>query len=101
MSDVAGTYRDGYVELDSAVEWPDGSRVRVRADSGNSAVIDWGIDPSDYRDTPEYRANLIAQMDAFEPLELTPAEEAEWLAARQWIKEHSIAAVRQQMGLDR
>jgi hypothetical protein len=108
MSEISGTYRDGHVKLDSAVDWPDGSRVRVTAEpNGRQPVSEaaadeysWGIDPVDYRDTPEFRSRLVAQMAAFEPLELSPADEAEWQAARKWIKDFNVAAVRQQMGLD-
>lgn len=88
MNDISGTYRDGHIELDAAVDWPDGSRVRVSAEPPYSnGTSDVGIDPADYQDTPEFRARLIAQMDAFEPLDCTPAEEAEWHAARKAIKD--------------
>ena len=60
---------------------------------------EWGFEEPAYQDTAEFRAKLIAQMDAFEPLELSAAEEAEWKAGREWIKDHTIDAVRKQMGL--
>lgn len=105
MSEITGTYRDGHVELDAAVDWPEGSRVRVSAEptAANLQMTEaeaWGMAPTDYQDTPQFRAKLIAQMDAFEPLALTPTEESEWQAARSWIKDYTIAAVRQQMGLE-
>jgi len=108
MSEINGTFRNGHVELDSSVDWPDGVRVTVVPSSnhaksprsnGSTDDLSWGIDEADYEDTTAFRAKLIAQMDSFEPLELTPAEEAEWQAARQWIKDYTIAAVRKQMGL--
>jgi hypothetical protein len=98
MSDIQGTYRDGHVELSTPVNWPDGTPVSVqpKAEAPDDA---WGIAEADYQDTPEFRARLIAQIDAFEPLELTAEEEAEWQAARKWIKDYTIAAVTKSMGL--
>jgi hypothetical protein len=104
VDEIQGTYRAGHVELDSAVSWPDGARVTVMPQATQAAnaydVGEWGIEEDAYLDTPEFRAQVIARMDSFEPVELTPEEEAEWQAARQWIKDYTIAAVRRQMGLD-
>jgi hypothetical protein len=104
--ETTGTFRNGHVELDSTVGWAEGLRVaivplKLFAPQGSNGGGDgsWGMDEAEYEDTSEFRARLIAQMDAFEPLELTPEEEAEWEAASQWRKEHSIAAIRKQMGL--
>jgi hypothetical protein len=106
--EITGTFRNGHVELDSSVDWVEGERVGIvplaslaAQPHANGYAIDlpWGIEESDYQDTREFRAKLMAQMDSFEPLELTPEEEAEWQASRQWIKDHTIAAVRKQMGL--
>ena len=108
MSEIHGIYRDGQVNLDRAVDWPEGTTVivhpqiddddppgtklpEVRLSDG--AVLPWS-------DTVEFRDALLAQMDAREPVELTPDEEAEWNAARAWVKDHTIAAVRREMGLD-
>ena len=109
MSEIGGIFRNGHVELDASVDWPEGERVRVVLES-NGAKSDrsgipaadavWGMDEADYQDTPAFRSKLVAQMDSFAPVELTPEEEAEWQAARQWIKDYTIAAVRKQMGLE-
>jgi hypothetical protein len=75
---------------------------QIQGVSGEAALLsagDWGIDPGSWHDTKEFRTQLIAQMDSFEPLPLTPEEESEWLAARRWIKDYSLEAVRKQMGL--
>jgi hypothetical protein len=105
-SETQGTFRNGRVELDSAVDWADAARVEVtrlsksqQPTNGRDGEPAWGMDEGDDQDTPEFRAWLIAQMDSFAPLELTPEEEAEWEASRQWIKDYTIAAVRKQMGL--
>lgn len=111
MDGIQGTYREGRIDLDSSVTWPEGMRVEVAplgkldeprdSDPSEPGVEDvWGMDEADYQDTPEFRASLIAQLDAFEPLELTAEEEAEWEAARKWIKDHTLAAVGRQMGLE-
>jgi len=103
MEEIQGTYRDGHVELAAPVNWPDGTPVTVQPRSPSAEAPpskEWGMDEAEYEDTPEFRAKLIAQLISFEPLELTPDDEAEWEAARKWRKDHSIAAVRKQMGLE-
>ncbi|MEX2173719.1 MAG: hypothetical protein WD872_05110 [Pirellulaceae bacterium] len=109
MFEINGTFRNGHVELDGSVDWPDGERVRVVLESNGTqslragdfaADADWGLEESAYQDTPEFRSKLIGQMDSFAPIELTSEEEAEWQAARQWIKDYTIAAVKKQMGLE-
>jgi hypothetical protein len=108
MSEINGTFRNGHVELDSSVDWPNGARVTVvpapnhatsPRSNGSADDPSWGIDEADYEDTPEFRAKLIAQMDSFEPLELTPAEEAEWQAALKWFGDYTLQAVKRDMGL--
>ncbi len=85
MKPVPGTYRDGHVDLDIRVDWLDGSRVAVVP-----AEDSLGLREADWPDTPQTRAALLAKMDALEPLELTPAEEAEIAAARQAVREASV-----------
>ena len=108
MNEIEGTYRNGHVELTAPVNWPDGTPVTVQPQQydddpagtrlpsvqlSDGRVVSWS-------DTPEFRRALLEQMDRREPVELTPQEEAEWRAAKTWIKEHTIAAVRREMGLD-
>lgn len=107
MDEIQGTYRDGRIELESSVDWPDGIHVTVHphiddgeppgtrlplAHLADGTILSWS-------DTPGFREALIAQMDRREPVELTPDEEAEWCAARHWIREHTLATVRREMGL--
>jgi hypothetical protein len=112
MNEVFGIYRDGHVELESIVDWPNGLSVAIVPQL--AAPSSSGPNPPGTRlplverpdgtlmpwsDTPEFRAALLAQMDAREPLELTPEEEARWQADRQSTKEYTLAAVRREMGL--
>lgn len=59
-----------------------------------------GLREQDWPTTPEGIAALLAQMDAIEPLELTPSERAEISASRSAVREKSIDAVRRRMGLE-
>ena len=108
MNEIQGIYEDGRVSLSSAVDWPDGTQVSVQPclDEEPIGTILPSVCKADgsclpWADTPEFRQALVAQMDSREPVELTPAEEAEWLAAREWIKEYTVQAVRREMGLER
>ena len=94
MSAVRGTYRKGRIDLDSPVDWPDGSRVTIFPAQG--AI---GLNESDWPDSPETREALVRKLDLIEPLELTPEDEVEISAAREAVRDASIRSVRTQMGL--
>ena len=94
MSAVTGTYRKGKVLLDSPVDWQEGTRVEV-----NAPVHKVGMTEAEWPTTPEGIAELLARIDAFEPLEMTPEEQAEWHAALEESDRVSKEAVRKQMGL--
>jgi hypothetical protein len=93
MESAIGTYRDGKVELDLPVEWESGTRVRVLPEEESSAIRE------DEPANPEHIRQLLAIIDSFEPLELTPEDEAEIAAARAEVREVSLNAVRMQMAL--
>ncbi|HEV3237732.1 MAG TPA: hypothetical protein VGZ25_12135 [Gemmataceae bacterium] len=95
MQVVRGTYQKGQIVLDSAVDWPEGSRVLI--EPANPEV---GLRESDWPETPENIANLLARMDEFDPLELSPEEEREIEAAREEVRKVTIEAVKRQMGLE-
>jgi hypothetical protein len=80
VSAVFGTYKQGRIELDEPVDWPDGMRVEVlRAD-------EYGLPEKDWPKTPEELAAWAAEVDALEPLEITPDDEAEIAAAREAVR---------------
>ena len=85
MGIVTGTYRDGKVELDITVDWPDGTRVEVSA-----PVAKIGLTEAEWPTSPEGIAVLLARMASFETVELTPEEEAEWAAARAAVKQLTL-----------
>lgn len=93
MSTIHGTYRDGRVELDSPVDWPNGSRVALFPENGHV-----GLQEADWLDSPQSRAALLARIDAIEPLELTAQDEAEIAAAREAVRKASMRVVRKQIG---
>lgn len=95
MSIVTGTYRGGKVELDSPVDWPEGVRVAVVP-----PLERIGLSEAEWVDTPENRQRLLERMNTFEPVGFTPEDEAEIGAAREAVKQVTLAAVRKQMGLE-
>jgi hypothetical protein len=95
VSKVKGTYRGGRIELDEAVDWPDGRRVTVSDEDPADELLTEG----DWPDTPENRAELVRRLDALEPLGLTSDEQARIEAALAESKRFNVEAVRKQMGL--
>ena len=87
---ITGTYRDGKVELDAPVDWPDGARVEV------SAGEKIGMTEAEWPTTPEGIAELVKRIVASEPVVLTPDEEAEWKAAREAVKQYTIEKMKKQ-----
>ena len=87
MSTIRGTWKNGHVELDHAVEWPEGYRVLVEPTAEQASL---GMREEDWPTDPDGIADLLIRMDQIEPF-LTPEEEAEWKAARQETKDYTIA----------
>ena len=94
MTIIQGTYRDGCVELDAPVAWSEGRRVSVAVDPDSL-----GLSEAEWPTDGESRSKLLELIDSFEPVELSVADEAEIEAARSAVREKSLAAVREQMGL--
>ena len=94
MSGIQGTYHEGHVELDSPVNWPEGARVAVIPTASEIVLTD-----HDWPQTPNDLKELLACIDALEPLVLTPQDESEIASAREASRQKSSDAVRKQMGL--
>jgi hypothetical protein len=94
MDPIFATYHEGQIELDSAVDWPEGVRLAIYP-----ATEPLGLDEATWEDTPDARAALLKKMDALEPLELTDDDRRLIDEARAESKRVTIEAVQQQMGL--
>src|SRR5437899_2884379 len=95
MDTILGVIRGGRVEFDTPTRLPDGTRVRVEpADEEEGFIRE-----EDWPTTPEGIEELIRRMENIEPIILTPEDEARIAAARAAVREVTLAAVRQQMGI--
>jgi hypothetical protein len=94
MSTVPGKYHDGKVILDMPVDWADGMPVDV---SPTREKV--GMTEAEWPTTPEGIEALIQRLQTFEPVELTPEEEAEWMAAREAMKQYTIKKMEEQEDL--
>jgi hypothetical protein len=86
---LAGTWKNGQVVLDEPADWPEGCRLQVAPILRPSEPI--GIPDDQWPRDPQGIAELLKRMDQIEPFEMTPEEEADWLAWRQKIKEYELA----------
>ena len=86
---ITGTWKDGQVLLDEPAEWSEGCKLRVAPIGRPSDQI--GIPDDRWPRDPQGIAELLERMDLIEPFEMTPEEEADWLAWRQKIKECELA----------
>jgi hypothetical protein len=94
MDAIYGTFQGGHVLLDEPVNWPEGSRVMIAR-----ATKCKGLTEEEWPETKEGISALLANLDAIEPLEFSPEEEAEIAAAREEVRRVTIEAVKRQMGL--
>ena len=80
MTPVQGIFKNGHVVFDAPADWPEGCRVRIEP---VASTDDDGGSGDEQHDDPESVARWLAAVDAIPPFEMSPAEEAEWIAARQ------------------
>ncbi|MBC7855663.1 MAG: hypothetical protein IAF94_19705 [Pirellulaceae bacterium] len=104
MNVIHGTYKSGHVELDTPVDWPEGVRVEILSPSSRSKSCedcgDFGMDERDWPTTKEGIEELIARMDAREPVEYTAEDLKRIEEANKWIGDYTRAAVARDMGLE-
>lgn len=101
MSKIMGTVRNGKIEPDEPIDWPNGHRVVIAdAKSASGSDVEF-LNEDEWPDTPENRAELLRRLEAIEPLGWTPEEEARINLAREEFKRVDIESVRRQMGLDK
>ena len=82
---MTGVYRAGKIEINDLVDWPEGTEVVSERRDELLADEDDG-----WPTTKEGIEEMIRRWDAAEPVQLAPAEEAEWEAARAAIKEYTL-----------
>jgi hypothetical protein len=86
---LRGTWKSGQVVLDEPADWPEGCKLRVVPIRQPAEQI--GIPDDEWPRDPQGIAELLKRMDQIEPFEMTPEEEADWLAWREKIKEYELA----------
>ena len=69
--------------------WPEGCKLQVAANL-QAERTDRRI-PDQWPRDPQGIAELLERMDQIEPFEMTPEEEADWLAWRGKIKDYELA----------
>jgi hypothetical protein len=94
MSTIKATWKKGQVLLDTPANWPEGRRLVVSED--RMADTDFMTEDEQSGD-PQAIERWIAELEALEPLSMSPEEEADLAAWRKKVKEYSIEAVRRQM----
>jgi hypothetical protein len=84
--------KNGHVVLDVPTALPEGTRVEVSPI--NESRPTFGMRDEDWPTTPEGIRELLARMDALEPLEFTPEEESEIEAARAAVREATLTKMK-------
>ena len=89
---LTGTWKNGQVVLDEPADWLEGCRVVVTP--GKSPEVH-GMPEEKQSNEPEAIARWLAEFDAIPSWQMTAQEEAEWQAARQAVKDYTIAKTRE------
>jgi hypothetical protein len=88
MKAIHAIWKNGQIVPTQPVDWPDGTALSVEPigePASHEADEDlWGDDPASI-------ARRVAAYEALPPLQMSEAEEAEWQAARQEVKDYTIA----------
>jgi hypothetical protein len=95
MTAIKTTVRNRRIELNAPIDLPDGTEVLVEVTPVARAKI--GIDESEWRDDSEALADWNAWIQAIEPIELTPEEQAANDRFQEEFRRFNIEAVRKQM----
>ena len=69
MEKALATFRNGQVQFDAAVDWPDGTRLEVAP-----AAIKVGQNESPWPETPEQKETWLEWLKNLEPFDMTPEE---------------------------
>jgi hypothetical protein len=90
MSVVKAIVRNGQLELSEPIDLPDGTELLIPMPNGKTET--YGLDESEWSDSPEAIAEWLEWLDSLEPLIFTPEEEAalaaDRLAQKEWKKAH-------------
>jgi hypothetical protein len=91
---LTGTWKNGQIILDGPADWPEGCRVVVTR--GRSQEV-YGMTEDEQSNDPESIARWLAEFAAIPPWQMTAEEEAEWRAARQAVKDYTIAKMQERL----
>ena len=69
MEKALATFRNGHVEFDHAVDWPDGTRLEIAPE-----VKKLGLAESAWPVTPQEKEDWLAWLKSLEPFDMTPEE---------------------------
>ena len=89
MQKALATFRDGRIEIDSRVDWPEGTRLEVLP------IESVGMNEADWPTTADGIAELLKRMDDCEPLEMSDAEYTAWETECRSEKERQTEFTRQ------
>ena len=86
MNAILGVVKNGRIEIEAPLDWPEGSPVRVELGLNARSLYD-----DEKPETPEEIEEWIRRFREIEPIEMTAEEEAAWKAALKERKEFDIA----------
>ena len=69
MEKALATFRNGQVQFDAAVDWPEGTRLEVAP-----AASKVGLDESSWPETPEQKEAWLEWLRNLEPFDMTTEE---------------------------
>ena len=89
---LTGTWKNGQIILDGPADWPEGSRVVVTPEEPQEV---FSMTEEEQSNDPAAIARWLAEYDAIPPWRMTSKEEADWQAARQAVKDYTVAKMKE------
>lgn len=92
LKTIHAVWKDGQIVPMQPIDWPDGTTLSIEPIEGpESDESEEGLRGDD----PASIARRIAFYEALPPLRMSVSEEAEWQAARQVMKDYTIARMQE------
>jgi hypothetical protein len=99
MLEVEGKVTNGVAVPTTPGSLPEGATVRIVVEQNAVEPYRVGLREEDWPTTPEGIGEHLKRMQEFEPVELTPEDEARIAAWRAEMKRFNVEAVAKKMGL--
>lgn len=94
MNAIHGIWKDGKIQLQGQVDWPEGMRLIIRTDPQDELTF---LSEDEQSDDPVEIERWIQELRSLPPVDVPhPADDPEWRAWEERMAQYNLDAVRKQ-----